>query len=106
AEKLLLWADMFGDWVIQTALPWLGEQVAKLGEWLLNWISENGPGILKKLGEWAVTFAEWVPVGLGLLIVALGVLLGKFLGWVIENAPKLLETLGTWSEQFSTWIGK
>ncbi|KPV52862.1 hypothetical protein SE17_12950 [Kouleothrix aurantiaca] len=105
AEQLLVWADMFGDWIIQTALPWLGEQVAKLGQWLLDWIIAYGPGILSTLGTWAVKFAEWVPIGLGLLIVALGVLLGKFLGWVIENGPTLLRTLGTWAEQFSTFVG-
>lgn len=105
AEQLLVWADMFGDWVMQTALPWLGEQVAKLGQWLLDWIIQYGPGILATLGHWAVKFAEWVPIGLGLLIVALGVLFGKFLGWIIENGPTLLRTLGTWAEQFSTFVG-
>jgi len=105
AEQLLAWADMFGDWIIQSALPWLGEQVAQLGQWLLDWIIEKGPGILQTLGQWALKFAEWVPIGLGLLIVALGLLLGKFLGWVIENGPKLLETLGVWAKQFDSFVG-
>jgi len=106
AEQLLVWADMFGDWVIQTALPWLGEQVAKLGQWLTDWIIQYGPGLLTTLGQWAVKFAAWVPIGAGLLIVALGVLLGKLLGWIIENGPSLLNTLGTWTQQFIDWNGR
>ena len=31
AEQLLVWADMFGDWVIQTALPWLGRASRQAG---------------------------------------------------------------------------
>ncbi|HEX9327785.1 MAG TPA: hypothetical protein VF915_14770, partial [Reyranella sp.] len=105
-EKLQGWALAFGTFIIQYALPWLGEKVAQLGQWLLDWIVKYGPGILEKLGTWAVRFAEWIPVALGFLIVEAGKMLGRFLFWLIENAPKLLETLGTWSEQFSTWIGK
>ncbi len=105
AEQLLVWADMFGDWIVQTALPWLGVQIAALGQWLLDWIIAYGPGLLSMLGTWAVKFAEWVPIGIGLLIVALGLLLGKLLGWIVENGPSLLKTLETWTQQFIDWNG-
>jgi len=103
AEQLLVWADMFGDWIVQTALPWLGQKIAELGQWLTDWIIAYGPGLLSMLGTWAVKFAEWVPIGIALLIVALGLLLGKLLGWIIENGPSILTTLQTWLDQFVTW---
>lgn len=103
--KFEVWAQAFGSWVMDKALPAVMSALGSLIGTVWNWIVANGPGIVAQLATWAAAFAGWVlGTALPALLSALGSLIGSLWNWIVANGPGIMQQLSVWAKAFSDWV--
>jgi hypothetical protein len=95
-----------GSWIIDTAMPFVGEKLLQLGNAFWQWIQDATPPALVKLGEWLSALGSWfVETALPAMGAWALEMAGKLVDWVVTSAiPWLLEHLPVWLIQFSNWV--
>lgn len=93
------------DAVVQ-AVPKVIEGLGVLIKAIGDWVTQNGPTILAKLGEWTSQFVAWIADLLAKLPGELLKVAGAIISWIAENGPKFLVKLGEWTAQFVVWVAK
>lgn len=88
------------------AVPKVIEGLGVLIKAIGDWVTQNGPTILAKLGEWTSQFVAWIADLLAKLPGELLKVAGAIISWIAENGPKFLVKLGEWTAQFVVWVAK
>lgn len=99
------WLAALGAWLVDTALPWLGEKAAMLADKLWEWVKDATPPMLEQLAEWMKQLGSWlIDTGLPLLgekLAQLGEWLAK---WIADATPPALRKLLEWMIDLNNWI--
>lgn len=122
-------ATAAGEWITSTALPWIGEKLAGLGDALTGWATDSSPGLLgnldgvfasvsawitdtalpalkTKLAEWATAFGEWAAEAVPPLLAKLMDLRAALFTWIMQTAlPALIDKLAEFAQAFVEWVG-
>jgi hypothetical protein len=117
-----------GEWILNTALPWLGEKMLALAETLGGWVQEGIQKLMANLPGWIMAFDAWIGgtaipwvwnkmlelseslgawVGSGIqkLMANLPGWLASLAGWLVGTAlPWLISHMVSWSIQMGIWI--
>lgn len=99
------WAKKLGEFLIGTALPWLGDKALQLGQALVDWIGPKIDPMLKKLGEFAEAAGRWlVDTGLPWLGEKLQELGQALVDWIGPRIRPMLSKLGDWIGAAAQWV--
>lgn len=97
-----LGTDVSGAWD-KTIKPALSGLIEKVG----GWLRDEGPKILKRVGESYVDFLRWeYEVALPKIVEVLGNLVGAVAGWFKEHKAEIVDALKTFGEAFLDWAGE
>lgn len=84
-DQLLIWGRRFGDWVTETAWPWLSEKLVELAGALGAWMKDTAlPTIVEKAREWGVALGDWITE--------------TAIPWLQEKIPEWLKAYTDWAE--------
>ena len=94
-----------GQWLLNTGLPFVAEQIGKGASALWDWIKEAAPPALERLGELIAQLANWLlDEGLPMLVEKLVELGNAFVEWIKPNIVPMLEKLGELLLAIVDWI--
>jgi len=95
----------FGQWLLNTGLPWLVDALGKGAKALWAWIEEAAPPALKRLGELIGDLANWlIDEGLPKLVEKLIELGNAFVDWIKPLIVPMLGKLGELLLTILNWV--
>lgn len=110
SRQLPQWLDTLVEWGA-AAWQWIVDNapiaLQKLGEWasgLWGWIAENLPTWINTLAMWAVAAWQWLVDITPTVVTKLGEWGTALYTWLSANLPIWVTTLGTWASAAWQWI--
>lgn len=83
--QMRIWGAKLGDWIGETAIPWLREKLGDLGTAFAEWADTTGrPAVIAKMKEFGAALGDWVTE--------------TAIPWLRENLPKWLLAYGEWAD--------
>lgn len=104
-RKLADWAVIVGEWFVSDALPYIGKQLAKLGEALVDWIRPRIRPALQALGDLLARIGKWlIDDGLPALGRKLAELGKALVDWIQPRIRPALSALGDFIAAAAQWF--
>lgn len=95
----------FGNWVVNTGLPFVVEKLSELGQALVDWIGPRIRPMLSALGDFIARAANWVVNdGLPMLVNKLIELGDALVAWIQPNIRPMLQKLGELLISIGDWV--
>jgi len=81
-----------------------GEDLGKLGGFVVDFVQEAAPLLLAQLQAWGDAFLKWVEPRIAPFLAELEKIAVAALGWIGEKAGDLIARLVEWGDAFLKWI--
>ena len=95
----------FGSWIVDDALPFMGEKAQELGTALVDWVGPRIVPALQALGEFVAAAAQWlIDDGLPMLVDKLKEWGAAFVDWVGPQIEPALRALGKLVVAIGEWV--
>jgi hypothetical protein len=104
-SKLGEWLGAIGGWIVDTAYPYLQEQVPIWADALWEWIQTDGFDTLKKLWQWIRAIGRWIRDTAWPWLTEKTAEWGTALwSWIQTDGFDALKKLWEWIRSISRWI--
>jgi len=103
-ENIPIWFGILKEWLDNVAIPWLGEKSLELAKLLGGWIGAAVTYLAENLPGWIVALGEWIGgtalPWLGEQVLEFAKLLGN---WILDGITYLKNELPGWIGAFTEW---
>lgn len=89
---------------VQPQIPGMLSALANLITNALGWLGQQLPKIIEQLVQWGKAFIEWIQPMIAPMLTELGKFLGQILGWLVGHLPDIMSKLLEWGVAFISWI--